>query len=76
VQEIRARGARTIVIAEEGDEAVVPYADHLIIAPPVSPLTFFPLRVAGPTVAVVKGDRGCARADRTAHGRWPPVRHR
>ncbi|NEC93045.1 SIS domain-containing protein, partial [Streptomyces sp. SID12501] len=30
IQEIRARGARTIVIAEEGDEAVVPYADHLI----------------------------------------------
>ena len=27
IQEIRARGARTIVIAEEGDEAVVPYAD-------------------------------------------------
>ena len=29
IQEIRARGARTIVIAEEGDEAVVPYADTL-----------------------------------------------
>ncbi|MGW0836151.1 glutamine--fructose-6-phosphate transaminase (isomerizing) [Streptomyces prunicolor] len=33
IQEIRARGARTIVIAEEGDEAVVPYADHLIRIP-------------------------------------------
>ena len=27
IQEIRARGARTIVIAEEGDDDVVPYAD-------------------------------------------------
>ncbi|HZH20627.1 MAG TPA: glutamine--fructose-6-phosphate transaminase (isomerizing), partial [Geodermatophilus sp.] len=30
IQEVRARGARTIVIAEEGDEDVVPYADHII----------------------------------------------
>src|SRR5690606_71713 len=28
IQEIRARGARTLVIAEEGDEAVVPFADE------------------------------------------------
>ncbi|RIQ16460.1 glutamine--fructose-6-phosphate transaminase (isomerizing), partial [Jiangella rhizosphaerae] len=33
IQEVRARGARTIVIAEEGDEDVVPYADHLIRVP-------------------------------------------
>ncbi|MEP6761365.1 MAG: glutamine--fructose-6-phosphate transaminase (isomerizing) [Sporichthyaceae bacterium] len=33
IQEIRARGARTIVIAEEGDETVSPYADHLIRIP-------------------------------------------
>lgn len=33
IQEIRARGARTIVIAEEGDEEVVPYADHLVRIP-------------------------------------------
>ncbi|NEE00161.1 glutamine--fructose-6-phosphate transaminase (isomerizing) [Phytoactinopolyspora halotolerans] len=33
IQEIRARGARTIVIAEEGDEAVAPYADHLVRVP-------------------------------------------
>jgi glucosamine--fructose-6-phosphate aminotransferase (isomerizing) len=33
IQEVRARGARTIVIAEEGDDAVVPYADHLIRVP-------------------------------------------
>ena len=33
IQEIRARGARTIVIAEEGDETVTPYADTLIPVP-------------------------------------------
>ncbi|WP_316740146.1 glutamine--fructose-6-phosphate transaminase (isomerizing) [Streptomyces sp. MK7] len=42
IQEIRARGARTIVIAEEGDEAVVPYADHLIRIP-VTPTLLQPL---------------------------------
>ena len=33
IQEVRARGARTVVIAEEGDDAVVPFADHLIRVP-------------------------------------------
>jgi glucosamine--fructose-6-phosphate aminotransferase (isomerizing) len=33
IQEIRARGARTIVVAEEGDNDVVPYADHVIRVP-------------------------------------------
>lgn len=42
IQEIRARGARTIVIAEEGDEEVVPYADHLILIP-VTPTLLQPL---------------------------------
>ncbi|MEU9603076.1 glutamine--fructose-6-phosphate transaminase (isomerizing) [Streptomyces sp. NPDC048057] len=42
IQEIRARGARTIVIAEEGDEGVVPYADHLIRVP-VTPTLLQPL---------------------------------
>ncbi|KIE23990.1 glutamine amidotransferase [Streptomyces sp. MUSC 125] len=42
IQEIRARGARTIAIAEEGDEAVVPYADHLIRVP-VTPTLLQPL---------------------------------
>ena len=37
IQEVRARGARTIVIAEEGDEAVVPYADHLVRIPASRP---------------------------------------
>ena len=33
LQEIRARGAFTIVIAEEGDEGVVPYANEIITVP-------------------------------------------
>jgi len=42
IQEIRARGARTIVIAEEGDETVVPYADH-VIRIPAAPTLLQPL---------------------------------
>jgi glucosamine--fructose-6-phosphate aminotransferase (isomerizing) len=38
IQEIRARGARTIVVAEEDDEAVRQYADELIPLPRVSTL--------------------------------------
>jgi glutamine---fructose-6-phosphate transaminase (isomerizing) len=38
IQEIRARGARTIVLAEEGDDDVVPYADELIRLPRVGTL--------------------------------------
>ncbi|MGO4955916.1 glutamine--fructose-6-phosphate transaminase (isomerizing) [Luteococcus sp. Sow4_B9] len=30
IQEVRARGARTIVLVEEGDDSVVPYADLII----------------------------------------------
>src|SRR3954465_7832966 len=38
IQEIRARGARTIVIAEEGDETVRPYSDTLVTIPAVPTL--------------------------------------
>ncbi len=38
IQEIRARGARTIVLAEDGDDDVVPYADDLIRLPRVPTL--------------------------------------
>lgn len=38
IQEIRARGAKTIVIAEEGDEAVKPFANWLIEIPATSTL--------------------------------------
>ncbi|MEU6662203.1 glutamine--fructose-6-phosphate transaminase (isomerizing) [Streptomyces sp. NPDC046821] len=47
IQEIRARGARTIVIAEEGDESVVPYADHLVRIP-ATPTLLQPLVAAVP----------------------------
>ncbi|RJO72155.1 glutamine--fructose-6-phosphate transaminase (isomerizing) [Nocardia panacis] len=42
IREIQARGARTIVIAEEGDETVRPFADHLIEIP-AAPTLFQPL---------------------------------
>jgi glucosamine--fructose-6-phosphate aminotransferase (isomerizing) len=35
IQEIRARGAHTIVLAEEGDTDIAPYADDLIELPRV-----------------------------------------
>jgi len=38
IQEIRARGARTIVLVEDGDDDVVPYADHVIRLPKVPTL--------------------------------------
>ncbi|GAA2130326.1 glutamine--fructose-6-phosphate transaminase (isomerizing) [Kitasatospora kazusensis] len=60
IQEIRARGARTIVIAEEGDEAVAPYADHLIRIPATSTLlqplvSTVPLQVFACELATAKG---------------------
>ncbi|QFQ03060.1 Glutamine--fructose-6-phosphate aminotransferase [isomerizing] [Corynebacterium urogenitale] len=38
IQEIRARGAKTIVVAEEGDEAVRPFANYLLEIPRTSTL--------------------------------------
>ncbi|MGI5165266.1 glutamine--fructose-6-phosphate transaminase (isomerizing) [Spirillospora sp. CA-253888] len=60
IQEIRARGARTIVIAEEGDESVAPYADTLISVPAVPTLlqplvTTVPLQVFACELATAKG---------------------
>ena len=42
IREIQARGARTIVIAEEGDDTVAPFADFLLELPRV-PKLFQPL---------------------------------
>ncbi len=42
IREIQARGASTIVIAEEGDDTVRPFADHLIEIP-AAPTLFQPL---------------------------------
>ena len=60
IQEIRARGARTIVLAEEGDEAVAPYADELIRLPTVPTLlqplvATVPLQVFSCEMATVEG---------------------
>jgi len=60
IQEIRARGARTIVIAEEGDEDVVPFADEIIRVPAapilLAPLlTVVPLQVFACELASAKG---------------------
>jgi glucosamine--fructose-6-phosphate aminotransferase (isomerizing) len=60
IQEIRARGARTIVIAEEGDTAVEPYADTLIRIPAVPTLlqpivATVPLQVFACELATAKG---------------------
>jgi glucosamine--fructose-6-phosphate aminotransferase (isomerizing) len=60
IQEIRARGARTIVIAEEGDETVVPYADHLVRIPQTPTLlqplvATVPLQVFACELATAKG---------------------
>jgi glucosamine--fructose-6-phosphate aminotransferase (isomerizing) len=38
IQEVRARGARTIVLAEEGDDGVAPYADAILRLPKVPTL--------------------------------------
>ena len=60
IQEIRARGALTVVIAEEGDDAVKPYADHLVPLPecptllqPV--LAIVPLQVFAAEMARLRG---------------------
>ncbi len=60
IREIQARGALTIVIAEEGDDMVRPYADHLIEIPSVSTLfqpllSTIPLQVFAAGVAQARG---------------------
>jgi glucosamine--fructose-6-phosphate aminotransferase (isomerizing) len=60
IQEVRARGAHTIVIAEEGDDAVLPFADHVIRVPCTPTLlapvvTTVPLQVFACEVADTRG---------------------
>jgi glucosamine--fructose-6-phosphate aminotransferase (isomerizing) len=60
IQEVRARGARTIVIAEEGDDEVKAYADHLIVVPRtptlLAPLmTTVPLQILACEIAAARG---------------------
>ncbi|SDQ13739.1 glutamine--fructose-6-phosphate transaminase (isomerizing) [Quadrisphaera sp. DSM 44207] len=59
-QEVRARGARTIVIAEDGDDAVLGSADVVLRVPRVPTLmaplvTVVPLQVFAMEVATAKG---------------------
>ena len=60
ISEIQARGARTIVIAEEGDETARPFADHLIEIPAVPTLlqplvSTVPLQVLAAEIARARG---------------------
>ncbi|MPY82342.1 MAG: glutamine--fructose-6-phosphate transaminase (isomerizing) [Actinophytocola sp.] len=60
ISEIQARGARTIVIAEEGDDAVRPYADSLIEIPATSTLlqplvATVPLQILAAEIARSRG---------------------
>ena len=60
IQEIRARGARIIAIAELGDAAVLPFADTVIHIPLAAPLfepllAVVPLQIFAMELAVAKG---------------------
>ena len=60
ISEIQARGARTIVLAEEGDETVRPFADELIELPAVPTLlqplvSTVPLQVLSAEIARSRG---------------------
>lgn len=60
IQEIRARGARTLVVAEDGDEAVLPYADEVFSVPQTSTLlapllAVVPLQIFASELAHAKG---------------------
>ncbi|HVV14249.1 glutamine--fructose-6-phosphate transaminase (isomerizing) [Amycolatopsis sp.] len=60
ISEIQARGARTIVIAEEGDDTVRPFADELVEVPAVPTLlqplvSSVPLQVLAAEIARARG---------------------
>jgi glucosamine--fructose-6-phosphate aminotransferase (isomerizing) len=60
IQEIRARGARVIAIAEEGDPNVADYAEHVIFVPQSDPmfaaiLTVIPLQAFALALSTAKG---------------------
>ena len=60
IQEVRARGAKTIVLAEEGDTDVEPYADVLLRLPQVPTLfqplmAIIPLQIFACELATLKG---------------------
>jgi len=60
VQEVRARGARTIVVATDGDDSVTPYADTVIRIPDtkslLTPLLMLvPMQVLSAEIAQARG---------------------
>jgi glutamine---fructose-6-phosphate transaminase (isomerizing) len=60
IQEVRARGARVIAIAEEGDESINAFADHIVRIPAVPTLmqplvATVPLQVFACEMATAKG---------------------
>lgn len=60
IEEIRARGARVIAIAEQGDSAVLPHADEVLRIPLASPLfepilAVVPLHIYAMGLATAKG---------------------
>jgi glutamine---fructose-6-phosphate transaminase (isomerizing) len=60
IEEVRARGGKTIVVATEGDEDIKRYADHLITVPDTAEqlqpmLTVVPLQMLAYHAAVIRG---------------------
>ncbi len=60
VQEVRARGAYTIVLASDGDQSFVPYADRIIWIPDTKTLlapllTIVPMQVLSAAIAQARG---------------------
>ncbi|VXB67433.1 glutamine--fructose-6-phosphate transaminase (isomerizing) [Citricoccus sp. K5] len=60
IQEVRARGAKTIVVAEAGDETVRDYAEQVFYVPETQPmlmplLTTVPLQIFACELATAKG---------------------
>jgi len=60
IEEVKARGGKTIIVATEGDENIKHYADHLITIPDASELlqpllTVVPLQLLAYHAAVLRG---------------------
>jgi glucosamine 6-phosphate synthetase-like amidotransferase/phosphosugar isomerase protein len=70
IQEINARGARTIVIAEEGDDEVVPYATE-VIRVPQTPTLLAPLVTVVPAAGLRLRARDAPRGSTsTSRATW------
>ena len=75
IREIQARGAITIVIAEEADEMVRPYADHLIEIP--AGVNAFPAAAVHDSITGIRGvTRAGPRLRRGQAAQPGQVRHR